>query len=88
MTYRAPVITAKLVKALRKVKVQLLHVHWLNTIKLTSGDDKTGWGAAVGANYQVAEPLKVSADVSYVKGNSNYLYGNNSAFYVNEGNGN
>ncbi len=47
-----------------------------------ANDDKTGWGAAVGTNYQVAEPLKVSADVSYVKGNSNYLYGSNSAFYV------
>ncbi len=52
-----------------------------------ANDDKTGWGAAVGTNYQVAEPLKVSADVSYVKGNSNYLYGNNSAFYVNTVNG-
>jgi len=36
----------------------------------------------LGANYQVAEPLKVSADVAYMKGNSNHLYGSNSAYSV------
>ena len=31
--------------------------------------------------------LKISADVSYVDGNSNYLYGSNSAYVVNAANG-
>ena len=31
------------------------------------------------------EPLKVSADISHVVGNSNYLYGSNSAYSVENG---
>ena len=37
-------------------------------------------------NYTVSDPLKVSADVSYVKGNSFYLYGSNSAYSAVNGN--
>ena len=33
-------------------------------------------------NYQVSPPLKVSADVSHVVGNNNYLYGSNTAYVV------
>lgn len=83
VTYRAPVLTAKVTQAYAEGKgsasARALVEHYKSE---TANDDKTGWGAAVGTNYQVAEPLKVSADVSYVKGNSNYLYGNNSAFVV------
>lgn len=82
VTYRAPVITAKLVQGFAEGKGSASARALVEHYKATSGDDKTGWGAAVGANYQVAEPLKVSADVSYVQGNSNYLYGSNSAFFV------
>ena len=88
VTYRAPVLTAKVTQAYAEGKgsasARALVEHYKSE---TANDDKTGWGAAVGTNYQVAEPLKVSADVSYVQGNSNYLYGNNSAFFV-DANGN
>ncbi|WP_179994303.1 DcaP family trimeric outer membrane transporter [Acinetobacter sp. YH1901136] len=88
VTYRAPVLTAKVTQGFADGKglasARALVEHYKSE---AANDDKTGWGAAVGTNYQVAEPLKVSADVSYVKGNSNYLYGNNSAFYVNTVNG-
>ena len=88
VTYRAPVLTAKVTQGFADGKglasARALVEHYKSE---AANDDKTGWGAAVGTNYQVAEPLKVSADVSYVKGNSNYLYGNNSAFYVNADNG-
>ncbi|MEX5287442.1 DcaP family trimeric outer membrane transporter [Acinetobacter towneri] len=83
ITYRAPVLTAKVTQGFADGKgsasARALVEHYKSE---AANDDKTGWGAAVGTNYQVAEPLKVSADVSYVKGNSNYLYGNNSAFVV------
>ena len=88
VTYRAPVLTAKVVQGFAEGKgtasARALVEHYKSE---AVNDDKTGWGAALGTNYQVAEPLKVSADVSYVKGNSNYLYGSNSAFYVNTVNG-
>ena len=87
VTYRAPVLTAKVTQAYAEGKGSASARALVEHYKAESGDDKTGWGAAVGTNYQVAEPLKVSADVSYVKGNSNYLYGSNSAFYVNADNG-
>ena len=83
VTYRAPVLTAKVTQAYAEGKgsasARALVEHYKSE---AANDDKTGWGAALGTNYQVAEPLKVSADVSYVKGNNNYLYGNNTAFVV------
>lgn len=83
VTYRAPVLTAKVTQGFADGKglasARALVEHYKAE---AANDDKTGWGAALGTNYQVAEPLKVSADVSYVKGNSNYLYGNNTAFVV------
>ena len=44
--------------------------------------DETAWGVAAGASFQLADPLKLTADVSHVEGNSNYLYGANTAFAV------
>lgn len=83
LTYRVPNLTAKVTQGFADGKglasARALVEHYKSE---AANDDKTGWGAAVGTNYQVAEPLKVSADVSYVKGNSNYLYGNNTAFVV------
>lgn len=87
ITYRAPVLTAKLTQAYAEGKGSASARALVEHYKAESGDDKTGWGIAAGTHYQVAEPLKVSADVSYVQGNSNYLYGNNSAFFV-DANGN
>lgn len=83
VTYRAPVLTAKVTQGFAEGKgsasARALVEHYKSE---AANDDKTGWGVAAGANYQVSEPLKVSADVSYVQGNSNYLYGNNTAFVV------
>ena len=83
VTYRAPVLTAKVTQGFADGKglasARALVEHYKSD---AANDDKTGWGAAVGANYQVAEPLKVSADVAYMKGNSNHLYGSNSAYSV------
>lgn len=87
--YSLPVLTAKLTQGFASGKanasVRGLVEHYKSE---SSGDDKTGWGLAAGVNYQVIDPLKLSADVSYVQGNSNYLYGSNTAFYVNPVNGN
>lgn len=79
LTYRVPNLTAKVTQTYAEGKgtasARALVEHYKSD---TANDDKTGWGAALGTNYQVTEPLKVSADVSYVKGNNNYLYGNNA----------
>lgn len=87
ITYRVPNLTAKVTQAYAEGKGSASARALVEHYKATSGDDKTGWGVAAGTNYQVSEPLKVSADVSYVQGNSNYLYGNNSA-YVHDANKN
>ncbi|MFV5493551.1 DcaP family trimeric outer membrane transporter [Acinetobacter towneri] len=83
LSYRLPVLTAKVTQGFADGKglasARALVEHYKSE---AANDDKTGWGAAVGANYQVAEPLKVSADVAYMKGNSNHLYGSNSAYSV------
>ena len=88
VTYRAPVLTAKVVQGFAEGKGTASARALVEHYKAKSGDDKTGWGLAAGVNYQVIDPLKLSADVSYVQGNSNYLYGSNTAFYVNPVNGN
>ncbi|WP_180174813.1 DcaP family trimeric outer membrane transporter [Acinetobacter sp. YH01022] len=85
--YSVPNLTAKLVQGFAdgkgSVSARALVENYKST---TADDDKTGWGVAAGVNYQVAEPLKVSADVSHVVGNSNYLYGSNSAYVVDPAN--
>ena len=86
--YSLPVLTAKLTQGFADGKANASVRGLVEHYKAeTSGDDKTGWGLATGINYQVIDPLKISADVSYVQGNSNYLYGSNSAFYVDPVNG-
>jgi DcaP outer membrane protein len=86
--YSLPTLTAKLTQGFADGKGlasgRALLEHYKSE---TSDDDKMGWGVAAGVNYQVTDPLKVSADVSHVVGNSNYLYGSNSAFYLNTVNG-
>lgn len=83
LSYRLPVLTAKVTQGFAEGKglasARALVEHYKSD---AANDDKTGWGAALGANYQVAEPLKVSADVAYMKGNSNHLYGSNTAYSV------
>ena len=86
--YSLPVLTAKLTQGFADGKGSVSGRALVEQYKSeTSDDDKLGWGVAAGVNYQVSDPLKVSADVSHVVGNSNYLYGSNSAFYLNPVNG-
>lgn len=87
VTYRVPTLTAKVTQGFAEGKglasARALVEHYKAS---TGGDDKTGWGAALGTNYQISEPLKVSADVTYVKGHNNHLYGSNAAFTLDANN--
>ena len=85
--YRLPNLTAKLTQGFADGKGSVSARALVENYKSTAADDdETGWGIAAGVNYQVATPLKVSADVSHVEGNSNYLYGSNAAYSVVNGN--
>lgn len=86
LKYRLPNLTAKVTQGFADGKgVASARALIENYKSETVNDDQTGWGVAAGANYQVTDPFKVSADVSYVKGNSNYLYGSNSAYSIVNG---
>ncbi len=82
--YSLPNLTAKLTQGFAEGKGSVSARALVENYKSTVADDnETGWGVAAGVNYQVSAPLKISADVSHVVGNSNYLYGSNSAYAVN-----
>lgn len=86
LKYSLPNLTAKVTQGFADGKgVASARALIENYKSETVNDDQTGWGVAAGANYQVTDPLKVSADVSYVKGNSNYLYGSNPAYSIVNG---
>ena len=84
--YSVPNLTAKLTQGFADGKGSVSARALVENYK-SANDSDTGWGLAAGVNYQVMDPLKLSADVSYVDGNSNYLYGSNSAYVVNTSNG-
>ncbi|OTG62973.1 DcaP-like protein [Acinetobacter sp. ANC 3903] len=87
VTYRLPTLTAKLTQGFADGKGSVSARALVENYKSTAADDdKTGWGVAAGVNYQITNPLKVSADISHVVGNSNYLYGSNSAYIVDAAN--
>lgn len=82
--YSLPNLTAKLTQGFAEGKGSASARALIENYKSTVADDnETGWDVAAGVNYQVSAPLKVSADISHVVGNSNYLYGANSAYAVN-----
>ena len=83
--YSVPNLTAKLTQGFADGKGSVSARALVENYK-SANDSDTGWGVAAGVNYQVMDPLKLSADVSYVDGNSNYLYGSNSAYVVNAAN--
>ena len=85
--YSVPNLTAKLTQGFADGKGSVSARALVENYK-SADDSDTAWGLAAGVNYQVMDPLKISADVSYVQGNSNYLDGSNTAFYVNPVNGN
>ena len=83
--YSVPNLTAKLTQGFADGKGSVSARALVENYK-SADDSDTAWGLAAGVNYQVMDPLKLSADVSYVDGNSNYLYGSNSAYVVNAAN--
>jgi opacity protein-like surface antigen len=84
--YSVPNLTAKLTQGFADGKGSVSARALVENYK-SADDSDTAWGLAAGVNYQVMDPLKISADVSYVDGNSNYLYGSNSSYVVNAANG-
>lgn len=84
--YSLPVLTAKLTQGFAGGKGSVSARALVENYK-SADDSDTAWGLAAGVNYQVMDPLKLSADVSYVDGNSNYLYGSNSSYVVDGANG-
>ena len=84
--YSVPNLTAKLTQGFADGKGSVSARALVENYK-SADDSDTAWGLAAGVNYQVMDALKISADVSYVDGNSNYLYGSNSAYVVNAANG-
>lgn len=82
--YKLPVLTAKLNQGFAEgkgnVSVRALAERY--EAEDNNDSDETAWGVAAGASFQVADPLRLTADVSHVEGNSNYLYGANTAFAV------
>ena len=85
--YSVPNLTAKLTQGFADGKGSVSARALVENYK-SADDSDTAWGLAAGVNYQVMDPLKISADVSYVDGNSNYLYGSNSSYVVDGANGN
>jgi opacity protein-like surface antigen len=83
--YSVPNLTAKLTQGFADGKGSVSARALVENYK-SANDSDTAWGLAAGVNYQVMDPLKLSADVSYVDGNSNYLYGSNAAYVVNTAN--
>lgn len=81
--YRLPVLTAKVTQAYAEGKGSASARALVENYKSEkAGDDKTGWGIALGTDFKVADPLKLFADASYVVGDSSYLYGSNTAYTV------
>lgn len=83
--YSVPNLTAKLTQGFAGGKGSASARALVENYK-SANDSDTAWGLAAGVNYQVMDPLKLSADVSYIDGNSNYLYGSNAAYVVNTAN--
>ncbi|QER38854.1 DcaP-like protein [Acinetobacter suaedae] len=83
LKYRLPVLTAKVTQAYAEGKGSASARALVENYKSEkTGDDKTGWGIAVGTDFKVADPLKLFADASYVVGDNSYLYGSNTAYTV------
>ncbi|WP_374667772.1 DcaP family trimeric outer membrane transporter [Acinetobacter sp.] len=82
--YSLPVLTAKVTQGFADGKGVASGRALVEQHKVQDGnDDKTGWGLAAGTTFDVTDQLRLNGDVSYVEGNSNYLYGANTAYVVN-----
>lgn len=83
ISYRLPNLTAKLTQGFADGKGSVSARALVENYKSKLADDtETAWGVATGASFAVTDQLKLNGDVSYAEGNSNYLYGSNSAYSV------
>ncbi|WP_180113781.1 DcaP family trimeric outer membrane transporter [Acinetobacter sp. YH12063] len=81
--YSLPALTAKLTQGFADGKGNASARALVEHHKVQGGnDDELGWGLAAGTTFDVTKQLKINGDVSYVEGNSNYLYGSNTAYVV------
>ena len=82
--YVAPVLTAKITQGFDggSASARAFVEHYKDDVV---SDDKVGFGVAGGVTYNPIDVLQLVADVSYVKGNSNYLIGSNSAYSIVNG---
>ncbi|WP_180059284.1 DcaP family trimeric outer membrane transporter [Acinetobacter sp. YH12128] len=81
--YSLPALTAKLTQGYADGKGNASARALVEHHKVQGGnDDELGWGLAAGTTFDVTKQLKINGDVSYVEGNSNYLYGSNTAYVV------
>lgn len=85
--YKLPNLTAKVNYKHEKGSVSA-RVLVENYESEKSSKGKMAYGISLGTNYLITEPLKVSAEVSKVVGNSNYLDGANNAFVLDSNSGN
>ncbi|KAA8734428.1 DcaP-like protein [Acinetobacter qingfengensis] len=90
LKYKLPVLTAKLTQGFAQGKGQasvrgLVEQYDLAAGTGSNGSDKTGWGLAIGADYQISPELKVFGDYSHVKGDNKYLYASNTAATIVNG---
>ncbi len=82
-SYRLPNLTAKVVQGFADGKGTMSARALVENYKSEAANDtETAWGVAAGATFAVTDQLKLNGDVSYSEGNSNYLYGANSAYSV------
>ncbi|MEN3978648.1 DcaP family trimeric outer membrane transporter [Acinetobacter sp. CWB-B33] len=85
-SYRVPNLTAKLTQGFAEGKGSASARALVENYKSDAANEtETAWGVAAGASYAVTDQLKLNGDVSYAEGNSNYLYGSNSAYSVVNG---
>ncbi|CAM4076833.1 DcaP family trimeric outer membrane transporter [Acinetobacter pragensis] len=85
-SYRIPNLTAKLTQGFADGKGSASARALVENYKSDAANDtETAWGVAAGASYAVTDQLKLNGDLSYAEGNSNYLYGSNSAYSVVNG---
>ncbi|MGE8540042.1 MAG: DcaP family trimeric outer membrane transporter [Acinetobacter sp.] len=81
--YRLPNLTAKLTQGFAGGKGTASARALVENYKSEAANDtETAWGIAGGATFDVTDQLKLTGDVSFVEGNSNYLYGSNNAYVV------
>ena len=79
--YSVPVLTAKVVQGFDggEASARAFIEQYKDD---TANEKKVSFGVAGGVSFKPIDPLKLVFDVSYVKGNTNYLIGSNKGYLV------